>query len=65
MAAGLTGAAYRIVKRAIATRIEKGEEVEAVVRHYTKLSEEQMTELINEFTLKEAETLGTKEQSDN
>ena len=61
MTAGLTGAAYRIVKRAIATRIEKGEEVEAVVRHYTKLSEEQMTELINEFTLKEAEALGTKE----
>lgn len=61
MAAGLTGAAYRIVKRAIATRIEKGEEVETVVRHYTKLSEEQMTELINEFALKEAEALGTKE----
>lgn len=61
MAVGLTGAAYRIVKRAIATRIEKGEEVETVVRHYTKLSEEQMTELINEFTLKEAEALGTKE----
>ena len=61
MTAGLTGAAYRIVKRAIATRIEKGEDVETVVRHYTKLSEEQMTELINEFTLKEAEALGTKE----
>ena len=63
MTAGLTGAAYRIVKRAIATRIEKGEEVETVVRHYTKLSEEQMQELINEFTVQEAETLGTKEQS--
>lgn len=61
MAAGLTGAAYRIVKRAIVVRIEKGEDVETVVRHYTKLSEEQMQELINEFTVQEAETLGTKE----
>lgn len=61
MAVGLTGAAYRIVKRAITVRIEKGEDVETVVRHYTKLSEEQMQELINEFTVKEAETLGTKE----
>lgn len=59
MAVGLTGAAYRIVKRAITVRIEKGEDVETVVRHYTKLSEEQMQELINEFTVKEAETLGT------
>ena len=63
MAVGLTGAAYRIVKRAIAVRIEKGEDVETVVRHQTKLSEEQMQELINEFTVQEAETLGTKEQS--
>lgn len=61
MAVGLTGAAYRIVKRAITVRIEKGENVETVVRHYTKLSEEQMQELINEFTVKEAEALGTKE----
>lgn len=61
MAVGLTGAAYRIVKRAITVRIEKGEDVETVVRHYTKLSEEQMQELINEFTVQEAETLGTKE----
>lgn len=61
MAVGLTGAAYRIVKRAITVRIEKGEDVETVVRHYTKLSEEQMQELINEFTVKEAEALGTKE----
>lgn len=61
MAAGLTGAAYRIVKRAITVRIEKGEDVETVVRHYTKLSEEQMQELINEFTVQEAEILGTKE----
>lgn len=62
MAVGLTGAAYRIVKRAITVRIEKGEDVETVVRHYTKLSEEQMQELINEFTVKEAETLGTTKE---
>lgn len=61
MAAGLTGAAYRIVKRAIVTRVEKGEDVETVVRHYTKLSEQQMQELIDELTVKEAEALGTKE----
>lgn len=62
MAVELTGAAYRIVKRAITVRIEKGEDVETVVRHYTKLSEEQMQELINEFTVKEAETLGTTKE---
>ncbi len=62
MAVGLTGAAYRIVKRAITVRIEKGEDVETVVRHYTKLSEEQMQELINEFTIHEAETLGTTKE---
>ena len=61
MAVGLTGAAYRIVKRAIITRVEKGEDVETVVRHYTKLSEQQMQELIDELTVKEAEALGTKE----
>lgn len=59
MAVGLTGAAYRIVKRAITVRIENGEDIETVVRHYTKLSEEQIQELINEFTVKEAEALGT------
>ena len=62
MAVGLTGAAYRIVKRAITVRIEKGEDVETVVRHYAKLSEEQMQELINEFTIHEAETLGTTKE---
>lgn len=49
---GLTGAAYRIVKRAIAIRIESGEDITKVVNHYTKLSAKQMDELIKEFSSK-------------
>lgn len=56
----LSGYAYRIVKRAIEARIKAGEEIELTVRHYTKLSEEQMTELISEFTKNEAEKVGVK-----
>lgn len=57
----LTGAALRIVERAIALQIERGADVEETVRHYTKLSEEQMTELITKFTAEQAEELGTEE----
>lgn len=56
----LSGYAYRIVKRAIEARIKAGEEIESTVRHYTKLSEEQMTELISEFTKNEAEKVGVE-----
>lgn len=56
----LAGYAYRIVKRAIAARIAAGEEIEPTVRYYTKLSEEQMTELIAEFTKQEADEVGVE-----
>lgn len=46
----LTGAALRIVERAIALQVKRGADVETTVRHYTKLSEEQMTELITKYT---------------
>lgn len=55
----LTGAALRIVERAIELRIQRGEEIEATVRYYTKLSEEQMQELITKYTAQEAEKIGT------
>lgn len=57
----LTGAALRIVERAIELQIERGADIEETVRHYTKLSEEQMTELITKYTAAQAETLGTEE----
>lgn len=57
----LSGAALRIVERAIALRIERGEEIEATVRYYTKLSEEQMQELITKYTAAEAAKLGVEE----
>lgn len=58
----LSGAALRIVERAIELRIERGEEIETTVRYYTKLSEEQMQELITKYTAAEAAKLGVKEE---
>lgn len=55
----LTGAALRIVERAIELRIQRGEEIETTVRYYTKLSEEQIQELITKYTAQEAEKIGT------
>lgn len=49
----LTGASLRIVEKAIAIQIANGEDVEETVRHYSKLSEEQMTEIINKYKNKE------------
>ena len=57
----LSGAALRIVERAIELRIERGEEIETTVRYYTKLSEEQMQELITKYTAAEAAKLGVEE----
>ena len=57
----LTGAALRIVERAIALQVKRGADVETTVRHYTKLSEEQMTELITKYTAEQAEELGTEQ----
>lgn len=57
----LTGAALRIVERAIALQVKRDADVETTVRHYTKLSEEQMTELITKYTAEQAEELGTEE----
>lgn len=47
----LSGAALRIVERAIRIRIESGETVEEAVNHYTKLSDKQKNELIDKFSL--------------
>lgn len=46
----LSGMAYTIVEKAIAIRVERGEDPETVVRYYTKLSEEQMQELIKKYS---------------
>lgn len=57
----LTGAALRIVERAIELRIQRGDDIEETVRYYTKLSEEQMNELITKYTSQEAEKLGKED----
>ncbi len=58
----LKGAALRIVERAIDLRVKDGEDVETVVRYYTKLSEEQMNTLIKKYTTEEAEDLGVEKE---
>lgn len=57
----LSGAALRIVERAIELQIERGADIEDTVRHYTKLSEEQMSELIAKYTAAQADEVGVKE----
>ena len=58
----LKGAALRIVERAIELRVNDGEDIETVVHYYTKLSNEQMEELIKKYTVQEAESLGVEEK---
>lgn len=60
----LTGAALRIVERAIELRIAAGEEIEEVVKYYTKLSEEQMQTLITKYTSQEADKLGVEDKEE-
>lgn len=57
----LTGVALRVVERAIELRIQRGEDIEETVRYYTKLSEEQMQELITKYTTQEADKIGIEE----
>lgn len=57
----LTGVALRIVERAIELQIQQGADIEETVRHYTKLSEEQMNDLITKYTAQEADKVGTEE----
>ena len=60
----LTGAALRIVERAIELRIAAGEEIEEVVKYYTKLSKEQMQTLITKYTSQEADKLGVEDKEE-
>lgn len=46
----LSGAALRIVERAIRIRINSGETVEDAVNYYTKLSDKQKKDLINKLS---------------
>lgn len=60
----LTGASLRIVERAIELRIQRGEDIEETVRYYTKLSEEQMQELITKYTSQEADKIGVEDETE-
>ena len=46
----VSNAAYRIIKKAVALRIKNGEVLEEVVAEYTKLSEEQKAQMIEELS---------------
>lgn len=50
MISGLSGAALRIVERAIRIRINSGETVEDAVNYYTKLSDKQKRDLIDKLS---------------
>lgn len=50
MISGLSGAALRIVERAIRIRINSGETVEDAVNYYTKLSDKQKKDLIDKLS---------------
>lgn len=46
----VSNAAYRIIKRAVIVRILDGEKAVEVIASYTKLSDEQKTQMLNELT---------------
>lgn len=47
--------AFKIVKSAVRTRLERGEELEDILASYPKLSAEQAAELREFYTQKESE----------
>ena len=49
----VSNAAYRIIKKAVALRVKNGEVLEEVVEEYTKLSEEQKAQIIEELSAEE------------
>ena len=42
-------ASYKIIKRAVVIRIEQGEEVNEVIASYTKLSDKQRAQMLQEL----------------
>ena len=45
----VSNAAYRIIKKAVILRIQNGEHGNEVIDSYTKLSDEQKAQLLNEL----------------
>lgn len=46
----ISDASYRIIKKAIALRLSRGEELSNILESYPKLSEEQKEQLLSEFS---------------
>lgn len=49
----LSPIAFRITSRACEIRVQNGEDIHEIVKEYTKLSDTQIAELIEIFTIKE------------
>ena len=56
----LSPTAFRITSRACEIRVQNGEDIHEIVKEYIKLSDEQIAELIEKFTINEAEEEGVK-----
>lgn len=46
---GVSALAFKVIKKAVKIRIDRGEELEEIVESYTKLSQAQADELLEEF----------------
>lgn len=46
----LSATAFRITSRACEIRVQNGEDIHEIVKEYTKLSDEQVFELIEKFS---------------
>lgn len=46
---GISPLAFKIIKKAVKIRINRGEELEEIVESYTKLSQAQADELLEDF----------------
>lgn len=46
---GVSSLAFKIIKKAVKIRLDRGEELEEIVKSYTKLSQAQADELLEDF----------------
>lgn len=47
---GVSALAFKVIKKAVKIRIDRGEELEDIIEGYTKLSQAQADEILKEFT---------------
>lgn len=46
---GVSVLAFKVIKKAVGLRLERGEDLEEIVEGYTKLSQSQADEILEEF----------------